>query len=58
MKRIPYPIPIPDRAELIAAGKNAMRYPLKTPERAVAGFEVREVIAAIALKYGIEEAGE
>lgn len=55
MKRIPYPVPMPERAELIAAGKEAVRHPLNTPERDEAGAVVRQITADIALKFGVDE---
>lgn len=55
MIRIPYPVPMPERAELIAAGKEAIRHPLNTSERDEAGSVVRQITAAIALKYGVDE---
>lgn len=46
---------MPERAELIAAGKEAIRHPLNTSERDEAGSVVRQITAAIALKYGVDE---
>lgn len=55
MIRIPYPIPEPERARLIAAGTTACWQPLNTPERADASKEVGKIIADITKKYGIEQ---
>lgn len=55
MMRIPYPVPMPYRAALIAAGKEAVRHPLDTPEREAASAVVRKIMADIALKYGVDE---
>jgi len=56
--RIPYPIPMPERAELIAAGKEACRLALDhrdTSAHKAAQSTVHKVIADIQFKYGIEQ---
>ena len=52
--RIPYPIPEPERGELIAAGVAACRVPLKSKARAMLSARVQEVIDRIARKYGVQ----
>lgn len=53
--RIPYPIPEPERTQLIAAGKAACAIQPNAPERSAASAKVGRVIAGIVLRYGIEE---
>lgn len=53
--RIPYPIPMPERADLVAAGIAACRHAMNSPERARASAEVRKIVADIAFEYGIDD---
>ena len=52
---IPYPIPEPERSQLIAAGQAACAIQYNTQERSEASAKVRKVIAGIVLRYGYEE---
>ena len=55
MIRIPYPIPEPDRARLIAAGKEACAQHDGSLEKKEAQSTVHKIIADIQFKYGIDE---
>jgi|GEM_PF-6755233 len=52
--RIPYPIPQPERDELIAAGVEACKAHLNSKARAMLSARVQEVIDRIARKYGVQ----
>jgi hypothetical protein len=51
--RIPYPIPEPERGQLMQAGIDACTVPLNSPDRTEEQVAVRRVIAEIALRYGV-----
>lgn len=55
---LPYPLPEPERSQLIAAGRAACALPLNTPEREEASRGVRKVLAGIELAYGYEKEAE
>ena len=52
--RIPYPIPQPERDELIAAGIAACRAHLASKSRAMLSARVHDVIDNIARRYGVQ----
>lgn len=54
MIRIPYPIPLPERAELIAAGKESCAQPDGSNAKREARAEVERIIGIIELRYGKE----
>lgn len=54
MIRIPYPIPLPERADLIAAGKESCAQAEGSNAKREARAEVDRVIEIITLKYGKE----
>ena len=54
MIRIPYPIPLPARAQLIAAGKEACKQPDGSLSKLEAHSKVEEIIDQIEKRYGKE----
>lgn len=54
MIRIPYPIPMPERAELIGAGKESCAQPNGSNAKKEARDEVERIVGIITLKYGKE----
>lgn len=51
---IPHPIPMPERAELIGAGKESCAKPDGSNAKKEARAEVERIIGIITLKYGKE----
>lgn len=51
---IRYPIPLPERAELEAAGKLAINHTVNQKQRDEAHIRVEEVTEAIRLRYGVK----
>lgn len=49
---VPYPIPEPERSQLVFVGEWACRFATNSKERALASEEVREVEERIYAKYG------
>ena len=55
MKRIPYPIPLPARAHLIAAGKEACMQPEGSNSKTEAQDKVEQITLEIRNRYGKDE---